>query len=740
MLKLNFFNKKPSATDTSTILLKTPSSPTINFDKFPKGIDNTHIDVFLSSNFTDLTTGLIYALLNERTSSKRRAVDKPSKLVRSKLEKFSASYKSMLIAAIHHAKENEKIESIQLFQVAVIKWLLDTIKLVEKQLINELKTKSLKGNQLALTDRIAWINKNQNNITFRVIGDLFEYLSRVEIGAAKNLRESLFGISFTLPLELLFNPLLKSPDIANHEVLMEYYLLLLDNPDSPYNFKNLDKIINQALNDISRLYSPYILPNEENQILSKTDKITDVLVAWKTLPENMDRLFKLEEAPETKTEYKYQCLKILGQHLRKANVILPILAAYETKLLYEHYAKLLKPKLIYQGLCNEVSLQEIGITLERELKLRPLRRPDDQNLTLKELKNSKKQIANLARRQSNNQILSKFIHDFVTYKRDLQYHQLMSEAMAKINILSTEDDLQLSRTKNSLQEFLQQDEYLDLDTPIRCHVILKAEIRGLTTTITTEFDEAEFKSANWLNSNLLMPIEKLLPDFGAEKVFMEGDAIILSFMEYQNHPEGWLAVARAAGVAQNILTILQKTNQFTQKHNLPELDIGIGICYLPEAPKFIYNGEQRIMVSSAIVDAEILSSCSLKLRQKYANNQNLLTNVMVFQQAPEAADDLLRYNINGIELHPEGFKKLQSEIALQKFTTRLPTEREETNFYAGYYNDTKGNQHQLVIREGHIKVWQEDSDDYALTETLYYEVVTNKTLLTIIQKWSNSYK
>jgi hypothetical protein len=732
---LNIFNKKPSETDATTILLKTPYSPMINFEKFIKGLDNAHIDVFLSSHFTDLTTGLIYALLDERSSSKRRAVDKPSKLVRSKLEQFRASYESMLIAAIHRAKENEQIESIQLFQVAVIKWLLDTIKLLEKKLINELKTKSLKGNQLALTDRIAWINNNPNHITFRVIGDLFEQLLWVESEVGKNLRESLFGIPFTLPLELLFNPLLKSPDIANHEVLMEHYLLLLDNPDSPYHFQNLDRIINQVLNEISRIYSPQILPNEENQILSEKGKITDVLVAWKNLPENMDSLFKLQETPEAKTEYQRKCLQILEQHLRKAKVILPILAAYETKRLYEHYAKLLKPKLLYQGLCNEVSLQEIGITLEQQLKFRPLRRETDQNLTLKELKNSKKHLASIAR-QSNNPILSNFIHNFITYKRDFKYRQLMLDAMEQINLLSAEDDLHLSRTKNLLQEFLEQDEYIDSVSPIRCHVILKADIRG-STTITTELEDRELNTATLFSRNFFTPIEQLIKDFGAEKVFIEGDAVILSFMEYQNQPEDWLAVARAAGLAKNMLTIVQKTNQFNQKHNLPELDLGIGICYLSEAPKFIYNGEQRIMISSAIVDADVLSSCSWKLRQKYSKDPNLLTNIMVFQQAPDD-NTLIRYNLNGIELHPEGFKKLQSEMALHKFTTRLPREKYQTNFYAGSYHDTKGNQHQLVIREGHIKVWQEDSDDYALTETLYYEVVTNPKILTIIQKWSDS--
>ena len=174
---------------------------------------------------------------------------------------------------------------------------------------------------------------------------------------------------------------------------------------------------------------------------------------------------------------------------------------------------------------------------------------------------------------------------------------------------------------------------------------------------------------------------------------------------------------------------------------MPELELGIGICYSPEAPKFLYDADDRIMISSAIGDADRLSSCSWKLRHKYSRQSNLLTQVMVFQQAPDDAFKgekgmtTFRYNLNGIELESAAYEKLQNEIVLRHSSIRLPGDKYSTRFYLGDYPDIQGEIHQVVIREDRVKVWQEDSENYPLTDNLYYEVVTNKKILNAIKKW-----
>jgi hypothetical protein len=297
----------------------------------------------------------------------------------------------------------------------------------------------------------------------------------------------------------------------------------------------------------------------------------------------------------------------------------------------------------------------------------------------------------------------------------------------------------------------EKDELIEISTPIgvetfvptsnsiRCHVILKADLRG-STTMTAALIQRGLNPATHFSLNFFDPIRKLIKNFGAEKVFIEGDAIILSLFEYQNAPEQWFATARACGLAKSMLAVVQKQNEVSRAHQLPQLELGIGICYSPEAPNFLYDGDQRIMISSAIGDADRLSSCSWKLRRKYAYQPKLLTHVMVFQQPlsdafrGEKGMTTFRYNLNGIELEAAAFNKLKKEIALRQFKIRLPADEYSTRFYAGKYPDANGETYEVVIREGRVKVWQEENEDYPLTNTLYYEVVTNKTILNTIKK------
>ncbi len=747
-------NHSPAKPTASTALFVQPlCHPFLDFEQFVKGINNVHIDVYLSPRFTELSHSLISELLNERSSTKRRFTDKPSTAVLTKLEAFNTSYASMLTAAIHRAAEKKRLDSVQLFQIAVVKLLLTTVQTQANQLLNELRKATIKDtpNKLALSERIAWINRHKDSMLYQVTFELFEQIHWAESGAVGKLRESKFGVTWSIPEEMLFNPLLQSSDTRNHEVLMKHYVLLSENPNSRYSFEYLSDLIDKLLEDIASLCHVQVEPwPEKPGIPNSLSK--EIRLSWKDIPANMDELFNLQEtqyalenelpeqqaALKIKLNYQHKANKLLKQGLHQAQIITHLLAAYETPRLHEHYAKLLKPYLVCQALCGDASLFEFTLKLQNQLKLRPLRRSTDKPLSINELKNSKKRLTKLAR-NPDNKILRHFITDFVAYRRDLKYHRLMHEAMKQINLLSAEADVQLSRSNSLLHEFLEQQEYTTTFESIRCHLIVKADLRG-STTMTTALCERGLNPATHFSLNFFNPIRKSIKDFGAEKVFIEGDAVILSLFEYQNAPEQWVAVARACGLAKSMLAVVQKQNEVSRAHNLPELELGIGICYSPEAPHFLYDGEQRIMISPAIGDADRLSSCSWKLRRKYSQQSNLLTRVMVFQQPPDDAFKgekgmtTFRYNLNGVELQPAAFNKLQSEIALRQFKLRLPGDKYNTRFYVGEYPDTTGEIHKVVIREAQVKVWQEDSEDYPLTDILYYEVVTNKTILNTLKK------
>jgi len=737
------FNKEPSTVPQTPFFVQPLSCPSINFDKFTRGIDNLHIDVYLSPHFTELGTQLSYELLDERSSTKRRATDKVSEQLRAKLNKFNSTYESLLIAAIHHAHETKQTDSVQLFQIAVTKWLLSTVRTQLSQLLYDLRTENLKGRDLGLSERIRWFNRQKDHLLYRVTKELFAEIHWVEESInIIRLRESLLGRTWTLAKCLLFNPLLQSPDIHYHEVLMKYYVLLSTEPESSSGFNHLEKVIDTILEEVARTCQVKIDPSLENNkaenIFINEGRVIELHFSWKDVPENMELLFNLPKLAQSAAKLKTQrqANQILEQGLRQAQAILPILAAYETPRLDEHYTKLLQPYLLYQALCDEITIAEVKHTLETQLKLRPLQRKDDNPLYIKELKQTKIHIARLAR-HPNHQMLSRFIIDFIRYQRDLKYLRLMQGAMESINILTDKTDLELSQSNQLLYKFLEQEEQNHSIQTIRSHVILKASLRNFTV-ILAEMEERELNSSSEFTQYFFKKIDKLLETFGAEKVFIEGDALIFSFFEYKESLEESLEVARACGFAQSILTLVHQQNELNRIHQLQLLELGLAICYSPNAPKFLYDGEQKITISSAIGKADRLSSCSSKLRKKYS--AELLKNVIVFKKdehdtaVKEKGISTLRYNINGIELEPQAFEKLESELTLHKSKIRLPDEEEDTSFYTGNYLDLMGEKHELVIREGQVQLWQEDIEYYPPMDELYYEIVTNPIILKALKK------
>ena len=143
------------------------------------------------------------------------------------------------------------------------------------------------------------------------------------------------------------------------------------------------------------------------------------------------------------------------------------------------------------------------------------------------------------------------------------------------------------------------------------------------------------------------------------------------------------------------------------------------------------------MISHAINLADRLSSCDKRLRKRF-KNQELMFNLFVFQNARDeeieaTADDLsLRYNVNGIELDPEGFAKLSKEINLK--IIEYPAENNERiTLYTGKVPTLSGKYQRLVIREAAVlEVKPETMDVIGPTSRKYYEVCTQQAIYEFI--------
>jgi len=114
----------------------------------------------------------------------------------------------------------------------------------------------------------------------------------------------------------------------------------------------------------------------------------------------------------------------------------------------------------------------------------------------------------------------------------------------------------------------------------------------------------------------------------------------------------------------------------------------------------------------------------------------MATNVEVYELPDgdplrgEKGETHLRYNVNGIELDPAGFVKLQSEITLQRLELPAPGDDHPAILHTGRYPDLKGTMQRLVIREGSMRLLDLQEPNFGKpTTNSFYEVVTDEVLL-----------
>jgi hypothetical protein len=252
--------------------------------------------------------------------------------------------------------------------------------------------------------------------------------------------------------------------------------------------------------------------------------------------------------------------------------------------------------------------------------------------------------------------------------------------------------------------------------------------------------EQGLNPASYFSLNFYDPINKLLPKYDAQKVFIEGDAIILALFEREGEPG--LGVARSCVLAKEMIEIVEGYNERSRDSGLPSLELGLGISYQDSAPMYLMDGTHQIMISKALNESDRLSSCSKGIRRTLEHLE-LKFSVFAFKTVED--DDtggnpdefLLRYNIGGIHISEAAFDKLQTEISLQAHDLELPLiwDRRRVRLYSGVVPIGQGLFHKIVVREGlvaHI-----DARDFALkrfTDRRYYEVCTNEEIYKAVER------
>ncbi len=408
-------------------------------------------------------------------------------------------------------------------------------------------------------------------------------------------------------------------------------------------------------------------------------------------------------------------------------LIYEIVAFYKMQHIYhEHYSRL-SPQEVLQFIITTKARKNIIN------KLKKFKKYYGESYSLKPLRkiiNNQKRITNKKKKE----YLLQFIKDFARYHRDFENFKLLKDAIDCINLTFEERIIKLSRANNTLYEFLLPHEYVAGEKPIINHVIIKADVRG-STDIVSRMNDKGLNPASNFSLNFFDPITEILSRYGAVKVFIEGDAIILSIYEHADTPGNWYSVARACGIAINMLQIVQRYNIINKKNNLPEIEIGIGIEHCNSSPTFFFESDNRIMISPAINTADRLSGCEKSLRKLFSAKK-MPFNLYNFQPVSEkdiaATGDALfiRYNVRGIELSKDGFEKLSKEIELELIECKIPElQKDKIKIYTGKFPMVSGRFQRIVIREEYIpEVNPSDMSIIRMTSRKYYEVCNNEKI------------
>ena len=330
-------------------------------------------------------------------------------------------------------------------------------------------------------------------------------------------------------------------------------------------------------------------------------------------------------------------------------------------------------------------------------------------------------------------IAARFLGDFFRYHRDLRRLEKMNETVDSVNLIGKEKMRELSAMNRSLYEYLLPEEQKPAEEKILNHVVLKADVRD-SSRLTKSLIERGMNPASYFGLNFYDPVNKLLPKYNANKVFLEGDAIILALLEREGEPG--LTVSRSCVMAREIIEIVRGYNQLLERSGLPPLELGVGISYQESPPTYLVDGGEQVMISDALNESDRLSSCSKRMRKSIEAMQSPF-NVYVFQavsdkEAAESPEDyMMHYNLNGIRMNEAAFQRLKREISLEPARMELPQlwGSEDFRLFTGMVPVGSDIFRKIVVRASRIP--HIDPNNFNLVEWTsrwYYEVCTNPAI------------
>ncbi len=740
--------------------------------KLIPGVDNVRYDVNISPGLRNTTTQLVYWLINSEVKSlgghsKERKIPRMDK----EWNDFQKGFSEVLINAVNKAKQAREPQIVSLAQAAVTKMCRDIIQaqfmdLVKKYQEQIRRYEVSRSHDLTyifqVKEDLALMNQNRVNIASNVARDLMRsILEAWEMGIQES-HIANFGRDTSVPREFFHNPVLFVNGAIDDFFMLREYVLLGHRMDDPLRYDALLKMIKAFLakvlspqqmsaqvataDQFTRSQSEKAAGDNESDIIDERDLALESILCC---VENIDLLFNyfvsLERWGKKKKQKAYreeaerlervalaqkQLLEGFYEHCRKTGLMDPIMAYYGMQPVLFNYCPPLLPHDVLNFFVNKGERKKVLDKLKR------LRSLSGQQVPLKPLFKAAKTYRRVKKVKKLEYLIT-FFKAFVVYHRDYRNFKTIQENLHWVNLLDDEKNINLSRVNHTLYEFLRSNEQAPESRPIRDHVVLKADVRG-STEITSQLSEKRLNPASYFSLNFFDPINALLPEYGADKVFIEGDALILSIVEKEDAPEGWYAVARACGLAIRILRIVRQYNEKSRHHQLPVLEQGIGICFQDAPPTYLFDSDNRIMISWAINHADRLSSCHRGLRRHLENKTDFLNLFVFISSIKGAIEDAryIRYNVNGIELDGAAFNKLSQEIDLKQLQLVIPEiGKGKITLYTGTFPTQSEKYQRIIVREALMPIIHPETFKLeGMSTEKYYEVCNSSLIYDYVKK------
>lgn len=748
MPRFPFFERVNVAEHVKQLALSS-YTPQLKLEGLLTGVDNLRHDVYLSPKFSEITRGYLLKLIAKYGAVEDLVQADPLKLAqqpgtpawvqaqhaRQKPSDTGAEFKRALadlqLAALQQAKSQANISVDVLCRLALIKFLRNELSAQFTQVLEKCRArlKEYEGPRsgqrgIALRDRFLNLQVSKRIILRKAGQELFATLREIEKESLARMRRVLFGDAELPAYELFINRLLFTEDGRDDYLNAEHYVML-GNYD-----RDVDRF--QLILEATEEFFEKIGITEGDG----ADEARALMDGWLNAPENAQVLVAGGSPDDNSPAGKGQraILNAWTESLEDSGIMPLVIASYEVVPLLGEYTPVINPQQLKSALISRTERKRVEQLLEEHGKV-----------SAEKLQSTVRRVENYSS-NDRNKLAGRFLVDFMRYHRDLRRLEAINNALVSINVVSNEKLRELSAINSTLYEFLLTEEQKPAEDKVSCHVILKADIRDSTYLTRTLFERG-LNPASYFSLNFYEPVNKLLPKYGASKVFIEGDAVILAMFERES--EQSFVVARTCMMAREMIGIVRGYNEQSQKSGLPILELGIGICFQDSAPMYLVDGNNRIMISKALNESDRLSSCS-KAARKYAGLNENLFNVFAFKTVEDAdtggtpEEFLIRYNIGGVHINEFAFKKLQQEIKLQVHEIELPGlwGKEKTTLYSGLVPVANvggtASFHRIVVRDARIPhINAVDMSLREWTDRRYYEVCTNAAVYDLLDSKSS---